>query len=580
MTGVAAARVRAAYATLAQANRPEVWISLKDREEALRDADAVDSRVAAGEQLPLAGVVVAVKDNIDVAGFPTTAGCPEFGYRPTRSAPVVQRLVDAGAVVLGKTNMDQFATGLVGTRSPYGEVGSASDPDRVAGGSSSGSAVAVALGAVDLALGTDTAGSGRVPAAFQGIVGFKPTRGLVPATGTVPACQEYDCVSLFGRTAAEVYRAAPLLPGPDPTDPYSRGWPVDAPMVAGRRPTVGVARIDDLPELDAPWRRRYAQTILALHQVGIDTVEVDVADMLAVGRLMYDGALVASRYTAVGDFVAAHPDRCDPIVARIITAAGALPAHRLVSDQHTLAAARAATVGLFAGVSAIALPTSPEHPTRAAVAADPVGVNTRLGTYTNFCNLLDLCAVSIAAVDPEIEAVAGPESSGCFGVTLYAPAFHDGVLADLALRIEGGPPGRRVFDSPAVPIVVVGAHLRGQPLNLVLEAAGGSFVRAARTAAVYRLYDLLTEPAKPGLVRVAAGTGTSIEVEVWAVPPVALADLVQSVRAPLGIGRVLLHDGTAELGFVCEAAGVVDRPDISALGGWVAYRNRVGVASR
>ncbi len=584
MTGSAAARVRAAYDTLAKVNRPEIWVSVRDQEELLRSADAVDARVAEGELLPLAGVVLAVKDNIDVAGLPTTAGCPDFAYRPARSAPAVQRLVDAGATVLGKTNMDQFATGLVGTRSPYGAVGSAADSRRVGGGSSSGSAAAVAVGVVDLALGTDTAGSGRVPAAFQRIVGFKPTRGLVPAVGTVPACQEYDCVSLFGRTTAEVYRAAPLLVGPDRRDPYSRGWPADAPMAAGRRPTVGVARVDDLPDLTSPWRDRYTQMIAALSELGIDAVEIDIAEMVAVGRLLYGGALVASRYTAVGEFVAAHPESCDPIVAAIITAAGRLPAHRLAADQHRLAAARIAVTRLFADLSAVLLPTAPERPTRAAVAADPIGVNNRLGTYTNFCNLLDLCAVSVPTVSvPTVNALtAPPGGSGSdfdgFGVTLYAPAFHDGVLADLASRMSGGPSGEKVFDSPAVPIVVVGAHLRGQPLNAALEAGGGCFVLPARTAPDYRLYDLLTEPARPGLVRVDAGAGASIEVEVWAITPIALAELVQSVGAPLGIGRVVLEDGSAELGFLCESAGVVGRPDISSCGGWIAYRRnqRVG----
>jgi allophanate hydrolase len=418
-------RVSRAFARIVEVDRSEVWISLRSTADVLAEATALEARVAAGEQLPLAGFLLAVKDNIDVAGLPTTAGCPAFAYAPAADAPVVARLRAAGAIVLGKTNLDQFATGLVGTRSPYGAVRDSVRPDRVSGGSSSGSAVAVALGIVDLALGTDTAGSGRVPAAFQRIIGVKPSRGLLPGTGVVPAVRSLDCVSVFARELSLARRAAAVAAGPDPADPFSRTAPADTPTRAPIAPRVGVASPRQLGALTPEALGAYGAAAKRLEAAGAVLVTVDIEQLLAAGALLYDGAVVAARYTAVGDFIDAHPDDddVDPTVGRIIRAAKEIPAHRLVADQERLVAFSRDSEQLWADIDVLVLPTAPRQPTLAEVAADPLGANARLGVFTNFCNLLDLCAVAVPAGDAD---------GGAFGITAFAPAFHDAVAADVA----------------------------------------------------------------------------------------------------------------------------------------------------
>jgi allophanate hydrolase len=566
-------RIEAAYGAIAASGRPEVWISLRDPEDALADARVLDERVAGGEQLPLAGRTLAVKDNIDVTGLPTTAACPAFAYEPSVDAPAVTRLCEAGAVVLGKTNMDQFATGLVGTRSPYGAVRDARRPQYVSGGSSSGSAVAVALGLADLALGTDTAGSGRVPAAFQGIVGIKPTHGLVPVRGVVPACRSFDCVSVFARTVAEGEIAAALLSGPDPEDPLSRSWRPDAPLAAPPAPRVGVPRPVQLDGLSRDGRRAFEDVAAALEATGAALVEVDIGPCLEAGGLLYDGAFLAERYAAVGEFIAAHRAEVDPTVAGIITAGASITAHQYVADRERLDHLRLEAMEELREVDALLVPTAPSQPTIAEVEDDPIGIGRRLGTYTNFCNLLDFCAV----------AVPGGEADwGQFGVTLMAPAFHDRVVADLARRLAGetelhGPSltvpatgGRS--EPPAFELLVVGAHLRGQPLNGELTIRGARFVRAVRTASCYRLYRLDTAPAKPGLVRTEDPNGfmPGIEGELWSLPPAGLASFLASVPMPMTLGRVRLADGTETIGFLCEPAALTGAEDITEYGGWLA----------
>lgn len=325
MTQSCVARVTAAYRRIAEADRPEVWITLRPEVDVLAEAAALDARLAAGEPLPLAGVLVAVKDNIDVAGLPTTAACPAFAYTPEADAPAVRRLLDAGAVVLGKTNLDQFATGLVGTRSPYGPVRNALRPEKISGGSSSGSAVAVALGIADIALGTDTAGSGRVPAALNGIVGIKPTLGLVPTTGVVPAARSYDAVTVFARTLTEAQRAVGVMTGPDDGDPRSRAWPDDVRLAAPSRPRIAVPREEDLAPLSDGGRAAFAAAVKQVEAAGATTAVVDVSPLLLAARLLYDGALVAERYAAVGEFIAGDPSAADPTVAGIILGAAGLP---------------------------------------------------------------------------------------------------------------------------------------------------------------------------------------------------------------------------------------------------------------
>ncbi len=563
-------RVRSAYARIAQVDRPEVWISLLDEATALAAAAAIDAAVAGGAVLPLAGMVAAVKDNIDVAGLATTAACPAFSYVPARSATSVQRLLDAGAVVLGKTNLDQFATGLVGTRSPYGAVRDAGSPDRVSGGSSSGSAVAVSLGIVDIALGTDTAGSGRVPAAFQGIVGVKPTHGLIPTRGVVPACPSYDCVTTFAATLAEAGKVAQVLSasgtdGTDGSDATTRAWPADAPLAAPPVPRVAVPRDEALGGLSVEWRSAFRAVAKQLEAAGAELVEVDIEPFLHAARLLYDGAFVAERYAAVGSFVEAHPDEVDSSVRTIVLGARDVPAHALLSDTVLLRELRHAGGAAIAGCDVLLLPTTTHQPTIAEVARDPLGTNARLGTFTNFTNLFDMCAVAVPA---------GEADGGHFGVTILAPAFHDAVVADVARRLLDEPAAAMELSPPGIGLVVVGAHLSGMVLNHELTSRGARLVGPVRTAAAYRLHALPTTPPKPGLVRV-NDDGASIAAERWLLPPAAIAALLAGLPSPLGFGRVELDDGSSSLGFLCEAAAVDDAPDVTSHGGWRAY-----VASR
>jgi allophanate hydrolase len=555
----AAERVRASYRRIAETGRPEVWIALRSEVDALADARATDARVAAGETLPLAGLTLAVKDNIDVAGMPTTAGCPAYASTPEANAPVVERLRDAGAVVLGKTNMDQFATGLVGTRSPYGAVRDARRADYISGGSSSGSAVAVALGHVDLALGTDTAGSGRVPAAFQGIVGLKPTRGLVPMLGVVPACRTLDCVTVFARDLVDAEQALAAMAGAHSADPLSRERPADAPLAAPPAPRVAVPDAAGLPGLSEAARAAFAAAAARLAAAGAELLPLDPAPYLAAGELLYGGAFVAERYAAVGAFVDAHRDAVDPVVGAIVAAAGSATAARVAADVERRDELALAARAALADADALLLPTVSHQPTIAQVAANPIAENTRLGVYTNCANLLDLCAVAVPA---------GEADGGCFGVTVMAPAFADAVAADIARLLTGG-------ETPAVvgaglPLFVVGAHLRGEPLNGQLTSRGARFVAPARTAAEYRLYRLDTEPPKPGVVRVAED-GAALEGELWRLPPACLGDLLAEIPRPMMLGEVRLEDGSAVVGFLCEPVAVDGAEDITRFEGWRAY---------
>ncbi|GLW35086.1 allophanate hydrolase [Actinoplanes regularis] len=544
-------RVRAAYARIARGERPEAWITLREEQEVLAEAAVLETRLAAGETLPLAGSLLAVKDNIDAAGLPTTAGCPEYAYLPARSAPAVQRLVDAGALLLGKTNLDQFATGLVGTRSPYGAVRDARDPQRVSGGSSSGSAVVVALGIADLALGTDTAGSGRVPAAFQGIVGIKPTRGLVPVDGVVPACRSLDCVTVFARDLAAAQQAITIMSDP--------GWPVDAPLAAPPQPVVAVPDRDELRGMSEEWLGAFERAAKTLETAGAVLRPIRLAPFLDAAKLLYNGGFVAERYAAVGAFVDAHPEGVDPTVGAIIRAARDVPAHVLLADTERLGQLRAEAMREWGDADALLLPTAPIHPTIAEVAADPVGVNSRVGTYTNFCNLFGLAAVAVPA---------GETSAGPFGVQVITRGFADAVAADVAALLTGAR-----APAPAIRglrLFVLGAHLTGQPLNHQLTAVGGRFAGRVRTTPEYRLYALPTQPPKPGLIR-AATDGASIEGEVWELPSAALGPFLAGLPEPMLLGKVRLADGTSVTGFLCEPVATQDAPDITAHGGWLAY---------
>jgi allophanate hydrolase len=554
-------RVRAAYTAIGAAGRPEIWITLRPEGEALAEAAVIDASVAEGEELPLAGLVAAVKDNVDVAGLPTTAAAPSFAYQPAQDATAVARLRAAGAVVLGKTNLDQFATGLVGTRSPHGAVRNAWDPARISGGSSSGSAVAVALGLVDLALGTDTAGSGRVPAALNGVVGVKPTRGVIPATGVVPACRSLDCVTVFARSLDLARKAVTTMAGPDGHDPLAsllgnvpRGaWRLPA---GDRAPRVAVPLPAQLEGLAGGWAEAFAAAVSRLAMAGVETAEADITPLLEAAALLYGGAFVAERYAAVGAHVAANTGLIgtdlDPVVARIILDGARFTAADLFADQQRLDRLAAQAAATLSGFDALLTPATTAHPTLADVAADPVGVNAGLGRYTNFANLLDLASVAVPA---------GTVRGLPFGIMLTGPAGSDERLAGIAMR----------YDQAPVDLLVVGAHLSGQPLNHELLAAGATLVGPAATARRYRLLALDTAPPKPGLVREARG-GASIAGEVWRLPAAGFARFMAGLASPMAVGLVGLDDGRDVLGFLCEAAAMAGAADITGYGGWRAWR--------
>ncbi|WP_255945650.1 allophanate hydrolase [Streptomyces odontomachi] len=561
MTQSCAARVTAAYRRIAECDRPEVWITLRPEAAARADAEALDARLSAGERPPLAGVLVAVKDNIDVAGLPTTAACPAYAYTPDVCAPAVQRLLDAGAIVLGKTNMDQFATGLVGTRSPYGPVRNARHPAKISGGSSSGSAVAVALGIADIALGTDTAGSGRVPAALNGIVGIKPTLGLVPTTGVVPAARSYDAVTVFARTLTEAQQALTVMIGIDGADPRGRTWPDDVRLSAPPRPRIAIPGEEDLRPLSPAARAAFHTAVKQLEAAGAGPAVTDVGPLLQAAKLLYDGALVAERHAAIGGFIARDPSVADPTVAGIVLAAAELPAHALATDQERLDRYKALAQRTLSGYDALLLPTTTEHPDIAAVQADPVAVNSRLGTYTNFVNLLDMAAVAV----PAGEADGSP-----FGVSVITRAFEDQPALDIAALLTGEQ-APALLPGTGVDLAVFGAHLRGQPLNHQLTDAGARYGGEVTTAAAYRLAALDTTPAKPGLVRVGPSDGARITGERWTLSPAALGRFLAALPAPMSLGRVELADGTWVLGFQCDPHAAACGTDITHHGDWRAY---------
>jgi allophanate hydrolase len=515
---------------------------------------------------PLWGVPFAVKDNIDIAGLPTTAACPGFTYHPPASAPAVQHLIEAGALLIGKTNLDQFATGLVGVRSPFGTPRNVFNADHVPGGSSSGSAVAVAAGIVAFALGTDTAGSGRVPAMFGNVVGLKPTVGGVSNRGMVPACRSIDVISVFARSVDESLAVARVIAGYDAADPYSRtappGWLARGALAEGFR--VATADIAGLCDDDVT--KVYTQACAPF-----DSEVADLAPFLEIARLLYDGPWVAERTAALREVLELQPEILLPVTRTILATGLERRTVDAFAAFHRLALARRAAENLFAKVDALLLPTAPFCPTLAALAADPIGPNARLGTFTNFVNLCDLAAMSVPA---------GFSPSGMpIGVTVLGPAWSEGRLAAIADAIHRRATSWVGATKQAVPaaaaigepgpeeaaLFCIGAHMSGLKLNRQITALGGRFLRESATVAGYRLFAL---GERPGLLRDA--TGGAIAGEVWAVPRAAIGALLAQVPAPLGFGEVLLQDGPC-LGFLAEAAGVADAIDITTFGGWRAY---------
>ncbi|BCM83899.1 allophanate hydrolase [Methylobacterium indicum] len=564
--------VREVYRRIAALADPAVFLTL--RPEAEVAAEARD--LPAG---PLHGIPVAVKDNIDVAGLPTTCACPDYARPAAQDAGVVTRLRQAGALIIGKTNLDQFATGLVGMRSPYGVPRNTLDPALVPGGSSSGSAVAVAAGLVPLALGTDTAGSGRVPAGLNNIVGLKPTLGALSTRGVVPACRTLDCVSIFALTAADAFEGLSALAGFDAADPFSRVVPVGRPGPLPRRIGVPDAQSRRFAG-DAMSEAAFDAGLGDLEALGATLVPVDLTPFLAAAALLYDGPWVAERWEAIRDVIAATPEALHPVTRAITERATAFSAADAFAGRYRLAELRRATEPVWQGIDALCVPTFPRPQTVAALEADPIGPNAELGTYTNFVNLLDLCALAIPS---------RPRADGWpAGLTLIAPAGRDAALISLgdALHRAGGcsmgstgvaPPQASVPDTPRaaddeIELAVVGAHLSGLPLNGELTALGGRLLRAVATTPDYRLFALPgAGPRRPGLIRVTDGAGTAIATEVWALTPEAFGRFVAAIPAPLGIGTLRLSDGTTPKGFLCEPQGVRDAEDVSAHGGWRAY---------
>ncbi len=557
-----------------------VWIHLRDPARLRAEAAALDRR--GPEDLPLFGIPFAVKDNIDVAGLPTTAACPEFAAVAERTATVVQRLLDAGALLIGKTNLDQFATGLVGVRSPYGAPRSPFDSRYISGGSSSGSAVAVSSALVSFALGTDTAGSGRIPAAFTNLIGLKPSRGLLSATGVVPACRSLDCPSIFALTASDAARVLAVAGGFDATDPYSRdGLAPPSPHLPPRPEhfRFAIPRADQLEFFeDGDWPQLFARAVQRLADLGGEAVEIDFAPFIETARLLYDGPWVAERFAAVGDFLEAHPKAGHPVVRRIIEGGKGLSAHAAFRAMYRLEALRRAAAETWQKADVLVTPTAGATYTVAAVEADPIALNSKLGFYTNFMNLLDLAGVAVPA---------GFGGDGLpFGITLAAPAGTDArllALSDALQRTTALPLGATGHPFPAgraepeaapagrpgyVTCAMVGAHMAGLSLNDQLIARQSRLLGQVMTAPFYRLFLLDgLRPHRPGLVRQAAG-GTSIAVELWEIPEAAFGGFVAEVPAPLCIGRVELADGRRVSGFLCEAAAVTEAPDISRHGGW------------
>ncbi|HEV8148306.1 MAG TPA: allophanate hydrolase [Bryobacteraceae bacterium] len=568
-TTTIADRIATIYDRIEAGPLAPVWISLVPREISLARARELE-----GSALPLAGVPFAIKDNIDLARLPTTAGCPAYAYSPERSATVVAKLIDAGAIPIGKTNLDQFATGLVGTRSPHGACSSVFDDRYISGGSSSGSAIAVASGLVDFSLGTDTAGSGRVPAAFNNLVGLKPTRGVLSTLGVVPACRTLDCVSVFARSCGNAHTVWKAARGFDPGDPFSRTPQPGkdaAPWLAGPF-RFGVPSADQLEFFgDNAAAELYRQAIEHVERIGGDRVEIDFSVFRAAADLLYSGPWVAERLAAIRPFFESRAEEMNSVVHGIISGATRYSAVDAFGSQYRLAELRRSAEREWERMDVLVLPTTGTIYTQEAVTADPVRLNTNLGFYTNFVNLLDLAAVAVPA---------GFRANGLpFGISFIGPAFSDEALlamADRYHRAHADVPGPAVdlgsYPPGCIAIAVVGAHLSGQPLNWQLTDRRARLMKTTRTAAGYRLYALDgTQPPKPGLFRDQGFDGPGIEVEVWAIPENQFGGFVANVPPPLGIGTAVLQDGESVKCFICEPCAIAGSPEITHFGGWRNY---------
>jgi len=546
-----------------QHDDPAIWITRLADDDVLIRAHELETEGPRGRRLW--GVPFAVKDNIDVAGLPTTAGCPGYAYIPTTSAPAVQHLIDEGALLIGKTNLDQFATGLVGTRSPFGVPRNVFDPAYVPGGSSSGSACAIAAGIVRFALGTDTAGSGRVPAAFGNIVGLKPTLGSISMRGAVPACRSLDTISIFAGSVDEAMAVQRVIVGYDVGDPYSRVAPAGYLRRSAAAPAARIAMVEPTGCTTpiAECTRRVGVLL------GAETIDTSL--FLEIARLLYDGPWVAERTAALRHVVDARPDILHPVTRGILEGGLTRRTVDAFAAFHRLAEARRVASELFRQYDALLFPTVPFCPTLAEVRADPVGVNSQLGRFTNFVNLCDMAAIAVPA---------GFDGNGMpIGMTLAGPAWSEGRLAALADHLHRATANcfgamRAALPPAAIPdalaadetaLFCIGAHMSGLPLNHQVTTLGGRFQRTARTAPGYRLHVLGN---RPGMLR--APSNGQIDGEVWAMPTAAIGTLLALVPPPLCFGTVELDDGAC-LGFLAEADGIAKAPDITRYGGWRAW---------
>ena len=564
-----------------------LWISRVPEQTLRARARELDrvQREGGAARLPLFGIPFAVKDNIDVAGVPTTAACPDFAYVPAVSATAVRRLEAAGAILIGKTNLDQFATGLVGVRSPYGVPRNPFDPAYIPGGSSSGSAVAVAAGLVAFALVTDTAGSGRVPAGFNNVVGVKPSIGLVSAAGVVPACRSLDCVSVLALTVDDGMRVLAALAGPDAADPFSRAAPAGFTLDAAFLPSVFDFAVPSAAGLrffgNAAYERLFDEAVRRLETIGGRRHEIDFAPFAAAAEILYSAEGVAERVAAVGDFLSLKPDSVLPVTRAIIERGRSATAAGLYRARERLASLRAEALASPAGVDALVVPTAGTIYRLDEIARDPIALNSNLGAYTNFVNPMDMAAIAVPS--------GFTEAGLPFGVTLIAPAFHEPMLAGIARAYErsvglplgatgahapprAAPSPGHAAGYPSYDLAVFGAHMTGEPLNGAMRASGARFLGACHTSARYRLYDLAGTPARPGLVRAEAGGG-AIAGELWRLPAAAFAHVTVATKPPLAIGQVELADGTTVSGFVCDAGAVGAARDITSFGGWRAARS-------
>ena len=569
--------VEEVYRRIDAVGDPGIFIHLIDKEEVKAAARALGTP---DPDKPLWGIPFVVKDNIDLAGKPTTAACPAYEYTAEETAFAVQNLIDAGAIVIGKTNLDQFATGLVGVRSPFPPPKNSVDPLMVPGGSSSGSAVAVGHGIACFSLGTDTAGSGRVPAALNNLVGLKPTLGALSSGGVVPACRTLDTISVFALTVEDAYEAFSAAAGYNEADAFSRKVPVAKPGAMPPKPKIGIPDAKTIEFFgDKAQEASFYATVDSLEKRGAVIEEIDFSPFYDVAKMLYEGAWVAERHTVLQELMENRPDDVHPVTRKVVGAAVGLTATDAFRGIYRLKELSLKTGPVLDRLDMLCVPTMPTYYSVEDLEEDPIGPNSNNGTYTNFVNLLDMCGLAVPV---------SPRSDGRPGnVTLLAKAGQDALLASVGAALEKacshtlGATGWTLpeSDAPAaepgpseIALAVCGAHMSGLPLNNQLTDRGGRFLRTARTDDSYRFFALSGEgPARPGLLRHGSGEGAPIELEIWALPMKEAGSFLALIPAPLGIGTLTLDDGSSVQGFLCEGAGIDGAADITHFGGWRAY---------